>query len=324
MIYFHSALDYYLAGPSAVTLGKFDGVHAGHRLLLRRIREKETKGFTSVVFSMEAKRGALLMTNEEQRETICGAGIEAMIRCPFVPEVSGMHPEEFIREVLLNRLHAKYIAVGRDFRFGYRRSGDAAFLREYGRSVGINVEVIEKAVYHGREISSTYIREELQKGNMTAVNDMLSEAYPVDGIVLHGAHLGSRLGMPTINLIPDSFKLLPPDGVYYSITTMNNKQYPGITNIGYKPTVDGSFRGVETFLYGTQGDFYGKNVTVRLLARVRPEAKYESIEALKNQIMTDINAGRMYFHEQWSVAYESLDDIDRHPVDLCWPGPESS
>ena len=295
MIYFHSTSDFYIAGSSAVTLGKFDGVHKGHQLLMHRIHDLEKEGCVSVAFTIEAGRGPFLLTAQEQKEAIEGMGIQVMVRCPFLPEFAGMSPEQFIDEILLQRLHAKYVVVGTDYRFGHHRRGDANFLREYGKTHGFETFIIDKALYEGREISSSFIREELLEGNLEAVNAMLGNAFPVEGIVMHGAHLGTQLGMPTINLVPDPVKLLPPNGVYYSVTEIDGKRINGITNVGTKPTVDGKYMGVETYLYDFDQDIYGQKVCTRLLKHVRAEKRFDGTEQLKEQIKKDIEAGRKYF-----------------------------
>ena len=312
MIYFHSASDFYLAGPSAVTLGKFDGVHLGHQLLMKKIKslEKE-KGCISSAFAIEMRNGSWLMTEEEQQRKIRECGIQALIRCPFVPEISGMSPEEFVREILVKKLHARFVVIGTDFHFGYKRSGDAAFLRQCGKEYDFETFVIRKAVYQGREISSSYIREELSAGKMEDVSNMLGAPYSIESIVLHGKHLGSGLGIPTINLIPPSQKLLPPNGVYISETMIGDRCLPGITNIGTKPTVDGSFKGVETYLYDIHEDLYGKNVRIRLLEYIRPEKKFGSLDELKGQMFSDIERGRDYFRVKGIVGSQPVSGSDR-------------
>ena len=297
MIYFQGTTDFYMAGPTAVTLGKFDGVHAGHQKLLRHIQSRRSCHEQSVAFVLNARNDSLLMTEEEQRRFLEQLGIDCMVRCPFIPEISGMSPSVFIDEVLLKRLHARSVTVGTDFRFGYKRAGDAAFLKSYGKAHGIEVTIMDKEMYQGREISSTYVREALSRGDMELAAQLLNRPYSVCGTVIHGRALGRRLGMPTANLIPEGSKLLPPDGVYFSRTAFRpgEETIPGITNIGYKPTVGGNFRGVETYLFDTDRDLYGEQAEVSLLHFKRKEKKYDSVAALKQQIDTDISTGREYF-----------------------------
>ena len=163
------------------------------------------------------------------------------------------------------------------------------------------MELIQKIREKGREISSTFVREEIQAGRMEEVAKLLGVPYEIAGEVLHGAKLGRKIGMPTINLIPQEKKLLPPNGVYYSKTLIGNREYRSITNIGKKPTVNQEDRiGVETYIYEFDQDVYGKSAIVKLLAFRRPEMKFDGVEALKEQMMKDVQAGR-----EWE-GYHSL------------------
>ena len=237
-----------------------------------------------------------LLSPEEKKERLERYNIDYLIRCPFIPEILGMEPETFVKEVLKERLHAKYVVVGTDFHFGHNRKGNAGFLKTLEEAYDMKVIVMEKECFNGREISSTYIRESLALGNMELVGELLGYEYPVSGIVQHGKKLGRRLGMPTVNLIPEPGKLLPPCGVYYSDVFSGGNQYCGVTNIGYKPTVDGSFLGVETYLYDFHQDVYGKEATVCLRHYERPEQKFDSVESLKQQMQKDIQLGKQYFN----------------------------
>ena len=208
-----------------------------------------------------------------------------------------MEAEEFVKEVLVNRLHAKYIAVGKDFRFGYRRGGDVNLLLWLQKKYGFQVEVIEKERYGERDISSTYVKEALAIGNMELVNELLGYRFFVSGEVLHGRRIGRTLGMPTTNLVPTTKKILPPNGVYLSRTRIGDRVYGGVTNIGYKPTIGESFRGVETYIFNFDGDLYGENIEVELWKYKRPEMKFASVDALQAQMEADIDFGKEYFCE---------------------------
>lgn len=285
--------------PTAVSLGKFDGLHQGHQLLLDRILKRKQEGLAALIFTFDFGKRPGLMLPQERRRMLQKKKIDYLLECPFVPEVSHMEPEAFVQEVLVNRLQAEYLAVGTDFRFGYQRKGDYRLLQKMGERCGFRVEVVDKACYRGREISSTYIREELEKGNMELVNQLLGYTYSVTGKVLHGRRIGRTLGMPTINLLPEEEKLLPPNGVYATRTVIAGEIFEGITNIGYKPTVGGETRkGVETFLFDLDRDLYGEEVTVRFYGYERPEYRFESLEELKSRIEKDVIWGREYFAEQ--------------------------
>ena len=160
---------------------------------------------------------------------------------------------------------------------------------------GYEVDIVDKIRKDGREISSSYVREEIEQGHMEMAAELLGSAYEVSGVVEEGKRLGRRLGMPTLNLYPEKDKLLPPRGVYYSMVFWDGREYPGITNIGYKPTVnDTPLISVETYLYDFKEDMYGKEIRTALLHFKRPEQRFGSVEELKAQMEKDIAAGRIY------------------------------
>ncbi len=295
MEYFHGTTQFTLSGPTAVTLGKFDGIHRGHQKLFNHILALKEQGLQSVCFALNAGDGAQLFTAKERLEAVEAFGFSCLIECPFVPEISGMSPEEFAREVLMKRLAAKVVAVGTDFRFGYQRAGDAYLLKSLGERCGFQTDILEKERYEGREISSTYVREALEDGQMELVRELLGRPFSVSGTVQHGMQLGRTLGIPTVNLIPPAGKLLPPNGVYASRTIIDGVSYPGITNVGYKPTVSGKFRGVETHLFDVDLDLYGVSIVTELYRFERPERKFPSPEDLREQLLRDISFGKGYF-----------------------------
>lgn len=288
--------EFRIEEPTAISLGKFDGLHQGHQTLIERILKKQKEGLAAAIFTFDFGPRPSLMTAAERREMLESQGMDYLIECPFVPEISHMEPEAFVREILVERLHARYLAVGTDFHFGYQRKGDYHLLQEMAQEYGFEVEVVEKACYQGREISSTYIREELSKGNLKLVNQLLGYAYSVTGEVLHGNRIGRTLGMPTTNQRPDEAKLLPPNGVYATRTVIDGEIFDGITNIGYKPTVGGETRrGVETYLFDLDRDLYGQKISVRFYGYERPEQRFASLEDLKAQIERDVAWGREFF-----------------------------
>lgn len=298
MNYIEGLMDYRMDRDTAVTLGKFDGLHRGHQQLTRRICEKKAQGLESVVVTIwpDPKAKALL-TKGEKKRLLEAMGINWWLDCPFLPQISHMEPEAFVREILVERLKAKYIAVGSDFRFGYQRKGDCELLKKLQPELGYELEIVEKETYAGRVISSTYVKEALERGEMELVRTLLGYPYTVQGEVLHGRKIGRTLGMPTTNLIPSAGKLLPPNGVYATRTQIcgEEKIYDGITNIGYKPTVGEYFRGVETYLFDYDGDLYGQMIEVQLYSFERPEQKFAGLDELKAQMHRDIRFGKDYF-----------------------------
>lgn len=301
MNYVTGRTKFHIESPSAVSLGKFDGIHRGHQKLIHRVLEQKKKGLRAVIFTFERNPTRILaglsaqniMTNRERSDILEDAGVDELLECPFVPEVAHMEPEYFVREVLVHQLKASFVAVGRDFRFGFQRKGDYQLLLDMGRECGFQVEVIEKEQSHGRDISSSYVREALHEGNIPLANELLGYRYFVSGEVLHGRQIGRTLGLPTTNLLPTPDKLLPPNGVYLTLTRMEEGDFYGITNIGYKPTVGGeTHKGVETFLFNYDGDLYGRKLKVEFLEFERPEQKFTSLEELKARILSDVYWGK--------------------------------
>lgn len=296
MEYINNSTDFYSDLPSAVTLGKFDGLHRGHQKLINKILDLKKEGLKSIVFTIAPENIPVLLTPREKRTLLEQQGADCLIRCPFVPEILGMEPEQFISEILIKRLRVKHIVVGTDFRFGYKRAGDVCLLQQLQDKYDFKVHIIEKERFRDREISSTYVKEALAEADVALANQLLGYEYSVSGTVQHGHQLGRKIGMPTINLVPDKRKILPPSGVYYSRVYTDERKYNGITNIGYKPTVDGSFLGVETYLYGTREELYDREVRVSLAEFRRAEQKFDSVDALKAQMHKDIRAGEEYFY----------------------------
>ncbi|MBS6195241.1 MAG: bifunctional riboflavin kinase/FAD synthetase [Clostridiales bacterium] len=305
MKYITDTLDFQLEKRSVVTLGKFDGLHRGHEKLISRMLELGKKGYETVVFTFDVsplvKLGTrikrTLLTNEERKTLFERKNLDCLIECPFVPEVIQMEPEDFVREILAVQLRAAYVIVGPDFHFGHRRKGTPQLLQKLGSQYGFEVEIIPKEMEDDREISSTWIRENLQGGNIEKVNHLLGYPYFVKGKVVHGRQLGRTWGLPTINQKPVDGKLLPPFGVYASRTFVNGEVFFGISNVGVKPTVEVPFAGVETYLFDCDEDLYDKDAWVEFYHFVRPECKFDSVEELRDQIQRDAEAGRKYFKD---------------------------
>lgn len=307
MKYIKHTLSFEAEGGSVVTLGKFDGLHRGHMLLVDRVLEiGRQEGLETVVFTFAvppAMRVAhepahQLLTNEERHLRLENYGIDLLVECPFSEEVMRMEPEAFIREILVEKLHAACVVVGTDFHFGYQRRGSARMLKELGPDYGFRTEIIEKAREDGREISSTWIKEELRKGRMERVEQLLGYPYTVREKIVHGRALGRTIGVPTINQVPGKEKLLPPYGVYVSRVKVLGKEFYGMTNIGVKPTVRENFTGVETYLFHCQEDLYGQTAEVSLLHYQRREQKFPSVEALQAHLKKDEAEAEEYLKTQ--------------------------
>ncbi len=286
-----------------IALGKFDGIHKGHREIMNRLlRDGKTKGYTSLVFTFSGNpalaaedpakqdvKGEKLFTGEEQLLFYERLGIDIVIIYPLNSGILGMEPESFASDVLKRRLGVKKIICGENFRFGKNRAGDVRILKGIGDMLGFETEVVPMLKEGGSIISSTAIRELIRNGRMEEACAMLGHRYIIVGRVVHGNEIGRTLDTPTANIIPDRDKLLPPYGVYVSVCNIDGRQYRGVTNIGVKPTVKEEEKrtGVETFFLDCSRDLYGRILELELISYIRPEKKFESLSELKEQLKRD-------------------------------------
>lgn len=304
--------EFQIETPTVVTIGKFDGRHKGHQKLLREMLGlRDRYGYRTAVFTFDmapagvvtGKVPTVITTNQERRNNMEKMGMDYLVEYPFDQSVAHMTPEDFVASVLVGQMHAKAIVAGTDCGFGYRRAGNAKLLRKLAPKYGYQAVIIEKEQDEHRDISSTYVREELDLGNIEKANELLGEPYAIHGIVVHGRHIGgSLLGFPTANILPPPEKHLPPFGVYVSRVLVDGTYYGGVTNIGRKPTIQGDNPvGVETFIMGLEEDLYGKNIEIQLLNFERPEQKFAGLEELKARIEQDKLYAAKYFetHPEW-------------------------
>ncbi|MBR3684437.1 MAG: bifunctional riboflavin kinase/FAD synthetase [Lachnospiraceae bacterium] len=303
MIILANTTDIHINGPSAVAIGKFDGVHKGHQMLLEQVIKYKEKGYQAVAFTFDPSpavffsggKEKVLLTREEKREWLESMGIDVLIEYPMNRNTADILPEIFIKEVLVERLHTKVLVAGEDISYGKKGAGDLSLLQSLSKEFGYEVNVIEKMRYDEKIISSTLIRDSVLEGDMEYVGRLLGTPYSLRGVVSHGSNKGTGFHMPTANLIPSEDKLLPPFGVYFSKVRVDGCEYAAITNIGMKPTVsDKPVVGVETFLYNYSGDLYGKKIEVYMLQFLRPEQKFETVELLIRQLEQDKRKGQEY------------------------------
>ena len=298
--------DFSLQERTAVAIGKFDGIHIGHRRLLAEILKQKENGKKACVFTFDPPPAVFfgkteekeLTTREEKRKLFERMGIDILIEFPMNENTAAMPPRDFVQHILVDKMRTGFVAAGTDLSFGSKGAGNAQLLQEMAAVCDMEVCIIDKILLDGREVSSTYAREAIESGNMELAEKLLGMPYSVEGIVEHGNHMGHKMGMPTVNIIPAADKLLPPCGVYYTGVIMDEKYYRGIGNVGYKPTVKEQEKrlGLETYLYDYTGDAYGKEIVVELYAFKRPEQKFENLEALQNQVREDIISGMQYRH----------------------------
>ena len=296
MKYITGIQSYHGTKKTAVTMGKFDGLHRGHQKLVDKIREYASDDCESVLCAFDMHRDAI-MTNRERREHLEGK-IDWLIDCPFTKDLKNMEAEDFIRNILCGKLGAAHIAVGRDFVFGHDKRGSVKMLEAFAGEYGYTLDVMEKERYHDIVISSTYIRDALAQGDVELAERLLGYPYELTGIVQHGQQLGRTLGFPTMNIEPEAQKIMPRYGVYACRVKIDGKWYNGVGNAGVKPTVtDERRRLLEVYVYGYEGDAYGKEVTARFCGFERPEVKFGSVDELKEQVMKDMQYGIDFFNK---------------------------
>ncbi|MFV0528039.1 MAG: bifunctional riboflavin kinase/FAD synthetase [Lachnospiraceae bacterium] len=279
---------------ASIALGKFEGLHIGHQKLIKKCVSYKGQGDSAIVFSFKLP-GKVLLTAQEKKERLTGMGVDLLLESPLDERIKHMQPEEFVREILVEHLHCRHLVVGEGFRFGYQRSGDTDILSRLGAVYDFSVEVIPQVKDAAQPVSSTYIRKELELGHIEKVNQLLGYRFSTSGEVVHGRGLGHLIGVPTTNLIPPKEKLMPLYGVYMTLSHFENQTFYGMTNVGFKPTVEAEgFLGVETYLYDCNQDLYGENSRVEFLSFLREEKKFESVEALKIQLDSDIAQGKEF------------------------------
>lgn len=289
---------------SAVTLGKFDGFHRGHMMLVNKVQQLASENnIDSIVCSFDMRplfkrtnsNAKLLMTSDERKRKLSDK-VDYFIDCPFTKELSMMEAEAFIEKVLVETFHAAYVVVGEDFCFGHGKRGNRYMLAEYAEKYGYELIVYEQERYNGRIISSTYTKEALMEGDMRLVRELLGYPYTFTGTVTHGNKIGREIGVPTMNIVPNEWKMMPPNGVYFNRVRIDGVWYNAIGNVGVKPTVmDSDQVVVESFLLDYMGNAYDKDVIIELYEYRRPEKKFSNIEEMKLTIIKDIAAGREYF-----------------------------
>ena len=278
--------------PTAVAIGKFDGLHQGHRKLLNEIIAQKEDGLKAAVFTFDPSPEIFfgmnpsreLSTNSEKRQLFEEIGIDILVEFPFNKETAAISPENFVIDILRGRMNAAFVAAGTDLS-----------MSSLARHLGFEARKIDKIERNRKIISSTLIRELVEKGEMEEAAACLGEPYRITGKIVHGRALGRRIGIPTLNQIPPADKLLPPFGVYYSEVKADGRVFKGMTNIGIKPTVTDEHRTtVETYLYHFSGDLYGEYADVKLLTFRRPEKRFADIKELQRTMQEDIRAGEIY------------------------------
>ena len=289
-----------------LVIGNFDGVHRGHQsVLAEAVKAARAQGLVPSVLTFDPHPAAVVgsgappvLTTLEQRAELMGAlGVERVYARRFDAAFSAWEPERFARELVSEQLRARVVVVGQNFRFGSKRAGDLALLRSQGAELGFEVRVHGIASDEKGPFSSTRAREAIAAGALGEAERVLGRPHALSGVVVHGEERGRTIQVPTANIAPVA-EMLPPDGVYavrVDLFEEDGTAAPlagGVTNIGMRPTVGGAARTVETFILGFAGDLYGERLRLHLIARLRDEQKFGSLDELKAQIARDIVQAR--------------------------------
>ncbi len=291
-----------------VTIGTFDGVHIGHKKILERLTTVASKhDLESIILTffphprMVLQKDAdikLINTMDERSQILKETGLDHLVIHPFSVEFSQLSAKEYVQQMLAKYLKAKKVIIGYDHRFGKGRTADLYDLKVYGDCFDFEVEEITKQEIKDVAVSSTKIRKALLEGEIEKANNYLGYSFMLTGKVIRGKQLGRTLGYPTANLhIPETYKLIPKNGVYVVKSCIDNKKYYGMMNIGMNPTVGGSKQTIETYFFDVDMNLYDKNIQICLLKRIRDEKKFNSIKALKEAMSDDEDFAREYLAE---------------------------
>jgi len=302
---FHGTDNADIARPAVITLGVFDGLHLGHQLIMKTVVERARMiHAVPTVITFEPHPRAvlhpqstppLLQTFDQKIEALSVLGIEQTIIIHFDQAFSQIRAEDFLRDTVVNRLHAKEVYLGRGFFFGHNREGNIDLLRKVSERLGFLADEVPEVRLRGKRIGSTRIREMLSQGRVNLARRMLGRPYGVEGPVVRGASRGQGIGFPTANIQPRN-RVIPRGGVYVTATLIDGQWRRSVTNIGVRPTFDdGTEASIEIHVMNWSGDLYGDVVRVRFLHRLRDEKKFSSIDELKSQIERDVSRAANFF-----------------------------
>ncbi len=283
---------------TVVTIGNFDGIHKGHiKLIKEAVKEAKTKNYKSVVFTFEnhpmryfrADSIKHIITNEEKVKIFEDLGVDIVFMIPFDEYMTKISATDFVKTILHEKLKCKMVIVGHDFTFARNKEGNASLLESLGKNYNMKVKVIEPIKIKGRRVSSSYIRNLINDGNVSEIKDFLGRNYFLEGEVIHARKIGRTIGFPTANLKAEDKLIIPKNGIYAVKVYIKNKVYYGATNIGYNPTVNGKVLSIETNIIDFDEEIYGEIIRVEFLDRIRDEKKFNSLDELKSQLRKDVN-----------------------------------
>ncbi|MBU3820533.1 bifunctional riboflavin kinase/FAD synthetase [Flavobacteriaceae bacterium XHP0103] len=293
--------------PTVVTIGTFDGVHIGHQKIIKQLVDTANGShLKSVVLTffphprMVLQKDAsikLINTIDERSEILYALGLDYLLVKKFTKAFSRLSAEDFVKKILVDKLNAKKVIIGYDHRFGRNRNADINDLKLFGEKYGFQVEEISAEDINDVSVSSTKIRKALDEGNIAKANAYLGYPFMINGSIKKGKGLGRQLGFPTANVaVEETYKLIPKYGAYIVNSEIDGQQVFGMMNIGLNPTVNDNKESIEVHFFNFEKDIYNKKIQVNLLNRIRDEQKFESVEALKQQLLLDKNTSLDYIN----------------------------
>jgi len=302
------ASDYKLLSNSVVTIGTFDGVHVGHKKIIKRlvkIADKENLQAIVLTFFPHPRMVVqndtnikMLNTIDEKTKLLEAEGIDHLVVKKFTKEFSRLSAQDYVRDVLVEKLHVKHIIIGYDHHFGRNRTANINDLKAFGEIYDFKVTEISAHEINEVAVSSTKIRSALSEGDLKTANTFLGYNFMLTGTVVKGKGLGKKLDYPTANIqIEEPYKLIPKNGVYVVKSAIEDKAVFGMMNIGTNPTVDGKIQSIEVHFFDFSKDIYGVQIEIEILERLRDEQKFESLEALKSQLSKDLINSKQYLKE---------------------------
>ena len=296
---YHEISSFPVVNNPVVTVGTFDGVHRGHQQIFQRMKAEAAKiGGETVVVTFhphprlvihpDSKNLKFINTLEKKFELIEKAGIDHLVIIPFTKEFSHLSSADFVKKFLVNGLKVKKLIVGYDHHFGRDRLGSFNDLKGLGKMMGFEVEEVQAQVIDGTAVSSTKIRLALEEGNVKLANRLLGYEYSISGKVVYGNRIGRTIGFPTANIeLEDSFKLISAVGVYACRVDLKGQSFKGMGNIGYRPTIKPGSLTIEVHIFDFDEEIYGERITIYFIDRIRDEKRFESITALREQLVID-------------------------------------
>jgi riboflavin kinase/FMN adenylyltransferase len=289
---------------AVIALGNFDGVHKGHQeLITRTVKSADAANLKSAVFTFSnhprnvlSKENIVksILYSDEKAEIIERLGVDYMFNIPFNDEIQYMDAIEFINKVLLAKLKMQEAYCGFNYKFGYKATGDIEVLMKESIKKQFGIHVLEPVKIQGSLVSSTLIREIVERGAVDECMKFMGRNYTVGGEVVVGNKLGNTIGFPTSNLIVDDSMVSPANGVYITYCTYNGKRYPSVTNVGVKPTVGEFHKNMETHIFNFDKELYGKTIRVEFIKKMRDEKKFDSVDDLAGQITKDCIMAKDY------------------------------